>query len=151
MQRLHRGEGVEEEEREGEGARAVGDEREREQGRAASAIQERWRNYRRRRREEEAMRQEGRSEMPVEEDEEEEEVEVDREDVMRGEVVVEEAAEEVDRCSPSSFCCTRFFKNHVIIDGCRNEKLPFSGQTRLHLSLLKMWRVPVVEFLLKQI
>ena len=123
--------------------------REREQGRAASAIQERWRNYRRRRREEEAMRQEGRSEMPVEEDEEEEEVEVDREDV--GEVVVEEAAEEVDRCSPSSFCCTRFFKNHVIIDGCRNEKLPFSGQIRLHLSLLKMWRVPVEELILKQI
>ena len=107
MQRLHRGEGEVEGEEEEEGARAVEGDREREQGRAASAIQERWRNYRRRRREEEAMRQEGRSEMPVE-DEEEEEVEVDREDVMRGEVVVEEAAEEVDRCSPSSFCCTRF-------------------------------------------
>ena len=58
------------------------------------------------------MRQEGRSEMPVEEDEEEEEVEVDREDV--GEVVVEEAAEEVDRCSPSSFCCTRFLITKIL-------------------------------------
>ena len=99
----------------GEGARAVEGGREREQGRAASAIQERWRNYRRRRREEEAMRQEGRSEMTVEEDEEEEEVEVDREDVMRGEVVVEEAAEEVDRCSPSSFCCTRFLITKIML------------------------------------
>ena len=55
------------------------------------------------------MRQEGRSETPVDEEGEVEEVEVDRGDVMRGEVVVEESAEEVDRCSPSSFCCTRFF------------------------------------------
>ena len=47
-------------------------------------------------------------------EEEVEDVEVDREDVMRGEVVVEEAAEEVDRCSPSSFCCTRFLITKIL-------------------------------------
>ena len=88
-----------------------------EQGRAASAIQERWRNYRRRRREEEARRQEGESERPI--PVEEEEVDVERGDERRGarrsEVVVEEASEEVDRCSPLSICCHRFTRNLVVI------------------------------------
>ena len=121
MQRLHRGEGgegEEEEDEEREGNRpveTVGN-GEGEQGRAASAIQERWRNYRRRRREEEARRQEGESERPIPV---EEEVDVEGEDeareAMRSEVVVEEASEEVDRCSPLSICCHRFTRNLIVI------------------------------------
>ena len=118
MQRLHRGEGSEGEEEEEEvgnrrveGEREVLGRREGEQGRAASAIQERWRNYRRRRREEEASRQEE-GERPIPVAEEEEREDETREEGKRSEVVVEEAGEEVDRCSPLSICCRpRFTRN----------------------------------------
>ena len=155
MQRLHRGEGSEgEEEEEGEGNRRLEGERERvgrregEQGRAASAIQERWRNYRRRRREEEATRQEGESERPLPVAEE---VDVERDDEVRearrSEVVVEEAAEEVDRCSPLSICCPRFTRNINAI-GLSNDKLQISGQIGLNLSLRR--RKAPVQLMPKQ-
>ena len=110
MQRLHRGEEEEEENNRETVGRSS---EEGEQGRAASAIQERWRRYRRRRLEE-ALRQErqiGEEEPEVEEDSEEDQDETVEE--RESDPIVVEDSEELDRCSPSSFCCLRCLRRNI--------------------------------------
>ena len=115
MQRLHRGEGEEEEEEDNRetAGRSSG---EGEQGRAASAIQERWRRYRRRRLEE-ASRQErqiGEEEPEVEEaDMDSEEDQDEAVEERESDPTVVEDLEELDRCSPSSFCCLRCLRRNI--------------------------------------